>query len=159
MSSRSTAIGLPDTQSICMFPWESLWKILHAYSGRSRAHLTVSTEWVSSQTNKSCLCKSSSPFTMGLYGSPYDYVIHVAIIATLRIALITSFQPPLTLLGSTWLHLALLGSTWHFYTVHCTVLYLTDESIASFPALPHVVLHVTETGRDGNEATKQHSFS
>ena len=35
---------------------------------------------------------------MGLYGSPYDYVIHVAIIATLRVALITSFQPPLNLL-------------------------------------------------------------
>ena len=32
---------------------------------------------------------------MGLYGSPYDYVIHVAIIATSRVALITSFQPPL----------------------------------------------------------------
>ena len=32
---------------------------------------------------------------MGLYGSPYDYVIHVAIIATSRIPLITSFQPPL----------------------------------------------------------------
>ena len=29
---------------------------------------------------------------MGLYGSPYDYVIRVALI---RISLITSFQPPL----------------------------------------------------------------
>ena len=35
---------------------------------------------------------------MGLYGSPYDYVFHVAIIATSRsrVSLITSFQPPLT---------------------------------------------------------------
>ena len=32
---------------------------------------------------------------MGLYGSPYNYVIHVAIIATLGVPLITSFQPPL----------------------------------------------------------------
>ena len=47
-------------------------------SGRSRAHLTVSTERVLFQTNKSCLCKSISPFTMGLYGSPYDYVARVA---------------------------------------------------------------------------------
>ena len=65
------------------------------HSCRSRAHLSVSTEQVSSQTNESCLCKSISPFTMGLYGSPYDYVIHVAIIATSCIPLITSFQPPL----------------------------------------------------------------
>ena len=35
-----------------------------SYSGRSRAHLAVSTAWVSSQTNESCLCKSSWPFTM-----------------------------------------------------------------------------------------------
>ena len=38
------------------------------------------------------MCKLISPFTMGLYGSPYDYVIHVA---TSRVPLITSFQPPL----------------------------------------------------------------
>ena len=64
---------------------------------RSRAHLAVSTEWVLSQTNESCLCKSSSPFTMGLHGSQYDYVIHVALITILRISLSTSFQPPLCL--------------------------------------------------------------
>ena len=59
-------------------------RIRKSYSGRSRAHLATSTEWVSSPTNKSCLCKSISPFTMGLYGSPYDYVIHVGLIATSR---------------------------------------------------------------------------
>ena len=32
---------------------------------------------------------------MGLCGSPYDYVIHVGIIATTRVTLITGFQPPL----------------------------------------------------------------
>ena len=32
---------------------------------------------------------------MAVYGSQYDYVIHVALIATWRISLITSFQPPL----------------------------------------------------------------
>ena len=30
---------------------------------------------------------------MGLYGSPYEYVIHAGIIATLHVPLITSFQP------------------------------------------------------------------
>ena len=43
-------------------------------------------------------CKSISPFTMGLNGSSYDYIIHVALIATFacsRALLITSFQPPL----------------------------------------------------------------
>ena len=86
--SRSTAIALPYARSIWVFPWESPRKILRVikcHSGRSRAHLAVSTERVSSQTNESCLCKSSWPFTMGLYGSQYDYVI--------RVSLITSFQP------------------------------------------------------------------
>ena len=32
---------------------------------------------------------------MGLYGSLYDYIIHVALIATSHVSLITSFQPPL----------------------------------------------------------------
>ena len=32
---------------------------------------------------------------MGHYGSPYDYVIHIAQIASSRTSLITSFQPPL----------------------------------------------------------------
>ena len=39
-----------------------------------------------------CLCKSISPFTMGIYDSPYDYVIHIA---TPWASLIVSFQPPL----------------------------------------------------------------
>ena len=46
--------------------------IRKSYSERSRAHLAVSTEWVSSKTNESCLCKLSWPFTMGLYDSLYD---------------------------------------------------------------------------------------
>ena len=64
VSSRSTAIALPYTRSIWVFPWESPRKILRVikcHSGRSRAHLTVSTERVLFQTNKSCLCKSFSP--------------------------------------------------------------------------------------------------
>ena len=56
---------------------ESLWKILciiKCHSGRSRTHLAVSTERIKFQTNKSCLCtSSSSSFTVGLYGSSYDY--------------------------------------------------------------------------------------
>ena len=32
---------------------------------------------------------------MGLYGSPYDYIIHAALIVTSHMLLITSFQPPL----------------------------------------------------------------
>ena len=78
VSSRSTAIALPYTQSIWVFPLESPRKTLHVikcHGGWSRAHLTVSTERVLFQTNKSCLCKSISPFTMGHYGSQYDYVI------------------------------------------------------------------------------------
>ena len=37
--------------------------------------IPVSTEQGLSQTNESCLCKLSSPFTMGFYQSQYDYVI------------------------------------------------------------------------------------
>ena len=33
------------------------------HTSQSRVHIAVSTEWVLSQTNKSCLCKSSLPFT------------------------------------------------------------------------------------------------
>ena len=58
--------------------------IRKSYSGQSRAHLAASTEWVSYQVNESCLCKSISPFTMKLYSSTYDYVIHMPLI-----------QPPL----------------------------------------------------------------
>ena len=57
------------------------------YSSRSRAHLAVSTEWVLSQANGSCLCKSISSFTIDFYCSLYDYIIHIALNA--------SFQPPL----------------------------------------------------------------
>ena len=32
---------------------------------------------------------------MGFYGSQYDYVTHIALIATLCVALITSFQLPM----------------------------------------------------------------
>ena len=62
---RSTAIPLPYIQSIWEFPWESLqkiWRSIKCHSGKS-IELTwqISTEWVSSQTSKSCLCKLSSP--------------------------------------------------------------------------------------------------
>ena len=49
VSSRLPAIALPYPQSISVFPWESLQKILciiKCHSGRSRAHLAVSTEQV-----------------------------------------------------------------------------------------------------------------
>ena len=39
--------------------------------------------------------RSSWPFSMGLYGSQYDYMIHIALYATTHISLITSFQLPL----------------------------------------------------------------
>ena len=50
-------------------------RIRKSYSSQSRAHLTVSTEWVLSQTNENCLCESSWPFTLGLYGSQCDDII------------------------------------------------------------------------------------
>ena len=99
----STAIALPYAQSIWVFPWESTWKIQHiikCYRGWFRSHLAVSTESVSSQTNESCLCKLSWPFTMGLYGSQYHYIICVALITISHISLIASFQPPDTYLTS-----------------------------------------------------------
>ena len=34
---------------------------------------------------------------MGVYGSLYDYIIHVALIVTSPISLSTSFQPPLVI--------------------------------------------------------------
>ena len=77
------------------------------YSGWSRAHLAIFTECVSSQTNKRCLCKSSWPFTLGLYGSQYDYVIHVALIGTAHMSLISASTllwevPIIPLRLSTW---------------------------------------------------------
>ena len=48
VSSRSTAIFLPCMWSIWVFLWKSPWKILHItkrHSSRSKAHLTVSTEF------------------------------------------------------------------------------------------------------------------
>ena len=63
------------------------------YSGQSGALLTVSTERVSFQTSEGAIVKID--FTMGLYGSPYDYIIHVALIAIPRTSLISSFQPSL----------------------------------------------------------------
>ena len=61
--------------------------IRKSYSGWSRAHLTISTEWVSSQTNESFLSKLISLFTVGFYGSLYDYIIYIALIAPLFVGL------------------------------------------------------------------------
>ena len=100
VSSRSTAMAFYDAQNFPRgFPRKhsNASRIRKSYSDQSRAHLAASTEWVSSQTNERCLCKSISPFTMCLYGSPHDYVIHVGLIATTHASLITSFQPPLIL--------------------------------------------------------------
>ena len=72
VSSRLTAMEFHDTQN---FLWgfqrkhSNVSHIRKSHSGWSRAHLAVSTEWVLSQTNESCLWKSSPPFTMGLYGN------------------------------------------------------------------------------------------
>ena len=98
VSSRSTAMAFYDARGFLLgFPRKhsNTSHIRKSYSGRCRAHLAASIERVSSQTNKNCLCKSISPFTMGLSGSPYDYVIDVALIVTLHVSLITSCQPPL----------------------------------------------------------------
>ena len=65
-------------------------------SGWSRVNLHGSILWAGFTSNKSCLCISISPFTIGLYVSSYDYAIHVVLIATSHMSLITSFQPPLT---------------------------------------------------------------
>ena len=54
-------------------------EISSRHNRQSRAHLAVSTERVLFPTNKDCLCKSISPFTSGLHGSPYAYTIHVAL--------------------------------------------------------------------------------
>ena len=73
-------------------------RVIKCHISQSRAHLTVSTEQVLFQTSKSCLRKLISPFTIGLYGSLYNYVVHIALIAYLarsHASLITSFQPPL----------------------------------------------------------------
>ena len=99
VSSRLTAIALPYTRSIWVFPWESQWKIVNiikCHGRQSRAHLAVSTERVSFRTKNGCLWKPILHFTMGLYSSLHDYIIHITLIATSRISLITSFQHPLS---------------------------------------------------------------
>ena len=57
-------------------------KIIHrvtlkcfVYEELSRAHLAVSTEWVSSPTNECCLWKLISTFTMSHYESLHDSII------------------------------------------------------------------------------------
>ena len=80
VSSRLTTMAFYDTQTFPRkFPRKhsNTSRIRKSYSGWSRAHLAVSIEWVLSQTNESCLCESSSPFTMGLNGSQYHYIIYV----------------------------------------------------------------------------------
>ena len=63
--------------------------IRKSFSDRFRAHLAAPTEWVSSQTNKSCLCKSISPHAR-VRSEPVDYVtINVVLIATSGVSLIT----------------------------------------------------------------------
>ena len=54
------------------FPRKCSMRKGKCYSSRSGSHLAVSTEWVLPQTNETCLCKSSSPFTMGFYSCLYD---------------------------------------------------------------------------------------
>ena len=95
VSSRSPTMAFYDTQNFSQeFPRKHSYAshIGKSYSSWSRAHLTVSTEWVLFETNKSCLCKSMSSFTMVPYGSLNDYIIHIALIATSCVSPITSFQ-------------------------------------------------------------------
>ena len=98
VTSTSTTMVFYDMRSMWVFPWniskENASHNLKHHSDWFRAHLAVSTERVLFQKNKGCLCKSISPFTMGLYGSLQDFTIHVALITTLCVSLITSFQPP-----------------------------------------------------------------
>ena len=56
-----------------------------------------SVHGVSFVPNKRNLFKSSWSFTLGRYGSQYDYVIYVALIFSSRASQITTFQPPLSL--------------------------------------------------------------
>ena len=46
------------------------------YSGQSSTHLVVSTEHVLLRTRKGTIILKIWHFTMGLSGSPYDYIIH-----------------------------------------------------------------------------------
>ena len=126
--------------------------IRKSYSGRSRAHLAASTEWVSSQTNESCLCKSISPFTVGLYGSPCDYVIHVGLIATSHVSLITSFQPPLTLRLLRGLHVSDV-SGYLIISVKVSCRNITCESIPGCP--PPFLFFVGAKGEPGNKAREE----
>ena len=71
----SVSLGIP-MENLC---------ITKCHTCQYTAHLAVSNESVSCRTNKRCLCKLSSPFTMGLYGSQYDYIIHIALIATSQV--------------------------------------------------------------------------
>ena len=41
-------------------------------------------------TKRERVCKLISPFTMNVYGSLYDYIIHIELIAISHISLITS---------------------------------------------------------------------
>ena len=79
-----------------MFPWESPRKTLHVikcHSGRSRAHLMVSTERVFEQTRAVC----ANRFHLLLWASIAARMIKSSrstnIIATLSASLITSFRP------------------------------------------------------------------
>ena len=65
--------------------------VIKCRSGRSRAHLVVSTDRVSFWGCCRINCKFYISLAMHLIGSPHDYVL----IVILRTSLITSFQPPL----------------------------------------------------------------
>ena len=67
----------------------SFVRIIKCHGGQSTQHLAVSSEQLSFKE------KNNFTFTMSLYCSPCDHVIHVALIATPRTSLITSSQPPL----------------------------------------------------------------
>ena len=75
-------------KSFMVIPKETLKCIAYrkSYSSQFRAYLAGSTEWVSSQTSQSLLCKLISPSTMGLYGSPYDCHLRTTTCYLTRIA-------------------------------------------------------------------------
>ena len=70
-------------------------RIIKCHSGRSRAHLAVSTEQVSFQTSEGAVVKIDFTFHYGPLWQPVRLSDHVALIAIPRAQLITSFLPSL----------------------------------------------------------------
>ena len=88
-------------------------------------------EWILSQ---SCLCKLSSPFTMGFYGSLHDCVIHIA--------LITCHQELITIRATNYL--LCYGVT--VSSVVDIVLFCTSSLLPSLCPQVHTTVYVRDEG-------------